>query len=104
MVRTSTACQGRTCEHGVVVDCKKREGCGERDTRQEDYWLHMYVMLSRATSLADILLIRAPDARFLLQGPPQDLKARLEMFRARVATCREHALALAKGLGFDTFL
>jgi len=103
MVRTSTACRGKTCEQGVVIDCAKRESRW-RPTNQEEYWMHMYVMLSQATSLVDILLLRAPDARFLLQGPPRKLKERLEVFRARVATCYENALALAGQLGFDGFL
>ena len=103
MVRTSTACQGKTCELGVVIDCAKRES-GANATKPEDYWLHMYVMLSRATSLQDLLLIRAPDATFLLQGPPRELKQRLQMFRSRVAKCSKHALSIASKLGFQTFL
>ena len=103
MVRTSTACQGKTYELGVVIDCAKRE-LGAHKTDQDDYWLHMYVMLSRATSLRDIVLIRAPDASFLLQGPPADLQRRLKMFRSRVDTCSRKALALAKELGFHKFL
>ena len=103
MVRTSTACQGKNCEQGVLIDCKKREECA-RPTDPEDYWLHMYVMLSRATSLHDILLIRAPDATFLLQGPPRDLKKRLQMFRGRVAKCSKYALSIASQLGFKMFL
>ena len=103
MVRTSTACQGKTCEQGVLIDCAKREG-NERETDPESHWLHMYVMLSRATSLHDILLIRAPDATFLLQGPPRDLKKRLQMFRSRVAKCSKYALSIASQLGFKMFL
>ena len=103
MVRTSTACQGKTCEQGVLIDCAKLD-TGANATNPDDYWLHMYVMLSRATSLRDILLIRAPDATFLLQGPPRELKKRLQMFRARVAKCSKYALSIANQLGFQTFL
>ena len=103
MVRTSTACQGKTCEQGVLIDCAKRDA-GAHATDPDDYWLHMYVMLSRATSLRDILLIRAPDATFLLQGPPRELKKRLQMFQARVAKCSKYALSIANQLGFQTFL
>ena len=86
-----------------MIDCAKHEGPG-RETDPESHWLHMYVMLSRATSLHDILLIRAPDETFLLQGPPRDLQKRLRMFRARVDKCRDYATSLASHLGFQQFL
>jgi len=103
MVRTSTACQGKTYDMGVLIDCAKRE-TGNHKTDAGDYWLHMYVMLSRATTLRDIVLIRAPPESFLLQGPPADLKKRLAVFRARVTACQNRALAIAANLGFDKFL
>ncbi len=46
-------------------------------------WLHLYVMLSRATTLKNLLLVRAPTAEFLLRGPPRDLVSRLDMFDHR---------------------
>ena len=88
---------------GVLIDCAKRE-TGAHKTDAGDYWLHMYVMLSRATTLRDIVLIRAPPESFLLQGPPADLKKRLAVFRARVTACQNRALAIAANLGFDKFL
>ena len=103
MVRTSTACQGRTCEQGVLIDCAKRE-IGLHKTSKDDYWLHMYVMLSRATSLHDIILLRAPDVSFLLQGPPADLQKRLQIFRTRVSACSRNAVAMSSQLGFEKFL
>ena len=93
----------KTCEQGVLIDCAKRD-TGANATNSDDYWLHMYVMLSRATSLRDLLLIRAPEATFLLQGPPRDLKKRLWMFRARVDKCKKYAESIASQLGFQTFL
>ena len=103
MVRTSTACQGKTYDMGVLIDCAKRE-TGNHKTDAADYWLHMYVMLSRATTLRDIVLLRAPPESFLLQGPPADLKKRLAVFRTRVATCQNRAMAMAANLGFNKFL
>ena len=32
-------------------------------TEIDDYWLHLYVMLSRATRLEDLLLVRTPSRR-----------------------------------------
>ena len=102
-VRTSTACQGKTLRHGVIVDCARRES-GAHPMEEEDWWLHLYVMLSRATSLDDLLLLRAPDADFLLRGPPADLRVRLAIFARRVRATRTRAEALARSLGFEDFL
>ena len=98
-VITSTACQGRTMRQGVIIDA------GSKDPNEKDnWWLHLYVMLSRATSAKDILLVRAPDVEFLTQGPPADLAARLRIFQARTAACRREAERLARELGLATFL
>ena len=102
-VRTSTACQGKTLRHGVIVDCARRES-GAHPMEEEDWWLHLYVMLSRATSLDDLLLLRAPDADFLLRGPPADLRVRLAIFARRVRATRTRAEALARSFGFEAFL
>ena len=77
---------------------------GQHPTSDEDWWLHMYVMLSRATSLSDVLLVCAPEASFLLKGPPPNLRKRIEIFRRRVDMCRHSALNLARELGFEEFL
>ena len=102
-VRTSTACQGQTFEEGVVIDCARRE-TGQHPTSNDDWWLHLYVMLSRATSLRDIVLLRAPEASFLLQGPPAALRQRLEVFRQRVNRCHQEAEKMAGALGFQSLL
>jgi len=102
-VRTSTACQGQTFEGGVVIDCARRE-TGAHPTSDGDWWLHLYVMLSRATGLRDIVLLRAPEASFLLQGPPAALRQRLEVFRQRVNRCHKEAEKMAGALGFQAFL
>ena len=102
-VRTSTACQGKTLEGGVIIDCARKED-GQHPMEPSDWWLHLYVMLSRATSLDDLLLLRAPDSSFLLQGPPPQLAEKLQIFTERVDNCREHAAQLAADLGLSKFL
>ena len=52
---TSTASQGLTLRSGTVVDCGRQK---EKD--DDEWWLHLYVMLSRVTSLSDLLLVRPP--------------------------------------------
>ena len=52
MVRTAYSCQGLTLDGGVIVDL--RRGGGLQD---DDWWLNIYVMLSRARRLEKILLL-----------------------------------------------
>ena len=49
--------------------------------------LHLYVMLSRATPLDNLLLLRAPEVGFLLRGPPKELRTKLAVFAERVEHC-----------------
>ena len=100
---TATACQGRTFRLGVVIDCGRHEG-GSTAKEDEDWWLDLYVMLSRATRLDDLLLIRPPPADFLLRGPPKDLQKQLAKFAKRTAMCRADAAKVAQELGFTEFL
>ena len=92
-----------TLPRDVIIDCaRRRDGPHPMD---EDAWLQdLYVMLSRATKLDDLLLLRAPEAEFLLHGPPKGLQKELQVFDKRVADCRKKAAERAKELGFDRFL
>ena len=84
---------------GVIIDA------GSKDPKERDnWWLHLYVMLSRATSARDIVLVRAPDVDFLTQGPPADLAAKLRTFQTRTAACRNEALGIARDLRLQEFL
>ena len=88
---------------GVILDCGRHEvGNGKKD--DDDWWLDLYVLLSRATRSEDLLLMRAPPVEFLLRGPPAGLHAQLKRFLARAGACRKTARALAAKLGFEEFL
>ena len=52
---------------------------------EDSWWLHLYVVMSRATRLDDLLLVGAPPVEFLLRGQPRDLKQRVVMFASRPA-------------------
>ena len=65
---TSTASQGLTLRSGTVVDCGRQK---EKD--DDEWWLHLYVMFSRVTSLSDLLLIRPPPRELLERGPPSGI-------------------------------
>jgi len=102
-VLTATACQGRTMHAGVIIDAGRHmEGWTKKEN--DDYWLDLYVMLSRATRLQDLLMMRAPPAETLLQGPPASLKKQLQKVARRTQTCRNEAMRLAHELGFEKFL
>ncbi len=77
---------------------------GAHPKHNDDWWLDLYVMLSRATRLEDLLLMRAPPASFLLQGPPASLRLQLDRFAARTTNCRQRAMKLVAELGFKEFL
>ena len=63
---------------------------------EDTWWLHLYVLLSRATTLENLLVIRAPPADFLLRGPPAKLRERLEVFAQRCDACRARAEDIAQ--------
>jgi hypothetical protein len=86
-VITTTACQGRTMRDGVILDCGRHEsGAGKKE--DDDWWLDLYVMLSRATRIDDLLLMRAPPVEFLLHGPPRGLQTQLKKFAQRTEESR----------------
>ncbi len=88
---------------GVVIDCGRHES-GSTRKDDEDWWLDLYVMLSRATRLDDLLLLRPPELEFFLTGPPKSLKKQLAMFARRTAGCRKKAAQLAGELGLGHLL
>ena len=100
---TSTACQGRTMRDGVIIDCGRQEG-GSYPKEDDDWWLDLYVMLSRATRLDDLLLLRAPDLKFFAKGPPKSLRTQLAKFASRTEACRKEAAKIARELGLAGFL
>ena len=84
---------------GVIVDA----GCKD-PSDMDNLWLHLYVMLSRATTSEHLLVIRAPGVEFLSRGPPADLATRLRTFETRTRRCRSAAQRLALDLGLAEFL
>ena len=62
--------QGLTLEGGVVVDLRRAGGLED-----DDWWLAIYVMLSRARKLTNMILIGVtPQVEDLLRkGPPTNL-------------------------------
>ena len=88
---------------GVILDCCRHESGNSRKD-DDDWWLDLYVMLSRATRIQDFLLVRAPRSEFLLRGPPSCLQQQVRRFAARTQTCSVAAEALVKEFGFEEFM
>jgi len=66
----------------------------------EDWWLHLYVLFSRATCMEDMLVLRPPPRDLLESGPPRNVRVALERFTSKIAASRSDAEDLARHLGF----
>ena len=96
---TSTASQGQTIRTGVTIDCARQVPAGKQGMRDEDWWLHLYVMFSRATCMDDMLLLRPPPRKLLEGGPPASVKRALIRFEERIASSTRAAVELAARVG-----
>ena len=72
MDRTIQSSQGKTFRGGVIGDM------GNMNADRDSFWSALYVLLSRATRMEELLLFRCPGKDFFDQGPPQYLKAFLK--------------------------
>ena len=97
---TSTGCQGYTIRTGVTVDCARLEPTGKTGMKDDIWCFHLYVLLSRATCMKDLLLLRPPPKDLLDKGPPQSIVSALQQFEAnRLASVAEaEELALRMGI------
>ena len=66
--RTIQSSQGKTFRAGIVGDM------GNANCERGAFWSALYVLLSRATQMEDLLLFRCPPKSFFDEGPPQYLK------------------------------
>ena len=100
---TSTASQGQTLRGGVTIDCARLEpsSLGYMGLTDADWWLHLYVMLSRATCMEDMLLLRPPPRKLLEGGPPSSVRAALASFEQKTADSTAAAELLAKAMGLQ---
>ena len=80
MLRTAYAAQGMTLQGGVVVDLRRAGGLSN-----DDWWLAIYVMLSRAQKLRNLILMGFTDQveELLRRGPPTRLISVTETLEER---------------------
>ena len=71
MLRTAYSAQGLTLDGGVVLDLRRAGGLED-----SDWWLAIYVMLTRARKLKSLLLLGFTDQveELLRKGPPTYLR------------------------------
>ena len=92
MVRTAMSSQGLTFNGGVLADLRRNGGM-ENDV----WWLNVYVMLSRARKLENLILIGlTPQIKSLLEaGPPAYIRQKIQTLQAKSIITVRHAERLA---------
>ena len=82
------------------MNCARNEDAGRTGMSDEQWWLHLYVMFSRATRMRNMLILRPPPRDILERGPPASLRKALEEFDKTAVNSRAAAEQLAAELGF----
>ena len=75
MLRTAYRAQGLTVDQGVLVDLRRAGGLEDAD-----WWLAIYVMLTRARKLKNLILLGFTEQveELLRRGPPTYILARTD--------------------------
>ena len=86
MLRTAYSAQGLTLDGGVLVDLRRAGGLED-----DDWWLAMYVMLTRARKLENLILLGFTEQveELLRRGPPSYLRALTDKLEAKAAATLE---------------
>ena len=80
---------------GTTIDCARLQPQGAQGLRDDQWWLHLYVMLSRVTCMRNLLLLRPPTRDFLERGPPSSVREALKQFEQKSDNTAKAAAALA---------
>ena len=86
MLRTAYSAQGLTLDGGVLVDLRRAGGLED-----DDWWLPIYVMLTRARKLENLILLRFTEQveELLSRGPPSYLRALTDKLEGKAAATLE---------------
>ena len=97
MVRTAMSAQGLTFPDGVVADLRRQGGMTD-----DIWWLNVYVILSRATSLKNLLLLGLTNKvkELLEAGPPEYVRKKIQTLQRKAAATKERAAERAKEFHF----
>ena len=86
------------------MDCARLPEQGDMGMSDDNWWLNLYVMFSRATRMEDMLLLRPPPRDFLERGPPMSVREQLKDFDKKIQNTTIFAERLAKEFGFNLAL
>ena len=96
MVCTAMSSQGLTFNKGVIADLRRAGG-------MTDYiwWLNVYVMLSRARKLENLILVglSAKVGELFEAGPPAYIREQIKALQAKAARTKRSAEQTARDLG-----
>ena len=86
MLRTAYSVQGLTLDGGVLVDLRRAGGLEDAD-----WWLAMYVMLTRTRKLESLILLGFTEQveELLRRGPPAYLRTLTDKLEAKAAATLE---------------
>ena len=73
---------------------------GNLNTGPLNYWLNVYVMLSRGVALNNLLILKCPPKSFFDEGPPKYLREFLDDIEVLKNQTTIAAKEAAKTLGF----
>ena len=98
MVRTAMSSQGLTFLDGVVADLRRTGGM-----KDDIWWLNIYVMLSRATRLENLILLGLNDniKTLLEDGPPTYVREKIQELLAKANRAEPKIAKLARSFGID---
>ena len=85
MLRTAYSAQGLALDGGVLVDLRRAGGL------EDDWWLAIYVVLTRARKLENLILLGFTEQveDLLCRGPPTYLRAPTDKLEAKAAATLE---------------
>ena len=95
---TINASQGQTIRAKVTIDCARAEPQGSRGMSDDEWWLNLYVMLSRVTRMEDMLLLKPPPRTLVERGPPASVRRALQRFDTVEKATIAEAIKLAEKL------
>ena len=86
MLRNAYSAQGLTLDGGVLVDLRRAGGLED-----DDWWLAIYIMLTRARKLENLILLGMTDQveDLLRRGPPAYLRELTDKLEAKGASTLE---------------
>ena len=94
-IRTVQTAQGLSMD-ACRIYCGQPSHMKGSDAKEDDYWIHLYVMLSRVRSARNVLLYQLPDRRFLGRGPPAWMRSGIQELEAKAEASRGSVLEAAR--------